>query len=155
MMTAQQSHHCKKFDSLELFSAGNKSRLALHNALLDHDCLHRDKREEFCQGCSRSAAQTDRVYLQIYDLPACQGKNVMVCKSCTVERAENVTLHAVEPPFEVWCLDKGKSLQTSMHMSRYLQPIAGRLQAMFRTWDKIEPVNASCHWQDYPTTREV
>lgn len=69
--------------------------------------MPRHKREDLCLECNRAYARSDPAF-QKYNLsPLCWTRNIMVCKSCTLEESENVTFYTKEGVFDVWCLDKG------------------------------------------------
>lgn len=71
----------------------------------------RVRREDPCsdEGCNRPPASTDSAFQRYVNTPMCQGRNIMVCKTCELEQGVNITLTAHMGAFDVWCLDKGRS----------------------------------------------
>ena len=73
-----------------------------HNKLIK--CLVcREKREDDCIDCNRPYSKIDSVARKYSGYPSCREGNMMICKECTARRAENVSLHAIDQSFEIWC----------------------------------------------------
>lgn len=67
----------------------------------------RQKRDDDCHSCTRAPARTDPAYRKYHRFPECRFNAMMVCKHCQAVNLRNVTLHAIEREFEVWCFSSG------------------------------------------------
>ena len=74
--------------------------------------LSRVKRQnDDCLDCNRQWSDTDSIFYKVREKDACKGKNLVVCKSCTVHRFQGVTDNETHrrgfTVYESFCFDTG------------------------------------------------
>ncbi len=67
----------------------------------------RVKREDACPTCIDVPTASRMLLDKIIARDECGTMNIMICKSCTAHSLLNVTFHAWERDFEVWCFGEG------------------------------------------------
>ncbi len=65
----------------------------------------RQRREDDCTDCNRQWNDADQLYLRLRDRLECVGKNMMMCKTCSVSQLTGGSLSRGERPYYTWCFD--------------------------------------------------
>ena len=72
----------------------------------------RQKREDDCMDCLGREWSTAKSIVERWKVGACEGKNIVVCKSCTSNDLRGTAIDTWERAYNVLCFDTGTITNT-------------------------------------------